>query len=259
VPLLAFTRPVPDSLAACELTHLERTPIDLERARLQHACYEQALAQLGCTLVKVPAAHDQPDSVFGEDAIVALDEIAIVTRPGARARQAETAAVAEAVGVHRPLAQLTAPATLDGGDVLVLGRTIHVGIGGRTNATGASQLAAITRPFGYDVRSVVMRGCLHLKSAVTQAAADAVVFNPAWVDDVFDGWNAIAIDPDEAPAANVLRIGDRLLAGATFPRTIERLASYGLDVQPVDVSELAKAEAALTCCSVLLVQPSSAG
>jgi dimethylargininase len=252
VPRLAFTRPVPDSLARCELTHLERAPIDVARARLQHAAYERALAELGCTVIHLPAAHDQPDSVFVEDTIVALDEIAIVTRPGATTRQGETAVVAEAVARHRPLAHLTAPATLDGGDVLVLGRAIYVGGGGRTNAAGVEQLAAITRPHGYDVRSVTIRGCLHLKSAVTQASADAVLLNPACVEHVFEGWNAIAVDPDEPAAANVLRVEDTLLAAAAFPRTLERLASRGLAVRTVDVSELAKAEAALTCCSVIL-------
>jgi dimethylargininase len=252
VPRLAFTRPVPDSLARCELTHLERAPIDLERARLQHTAYERALADLGCSVIRLPPAHDQPDSVFVEDTILALDEIAIVTRPGATARQGETAVVADAVARHRDLARLTAPATLDGGDVLVLGRTLYVGTGGRTNAAGVEQLAAIVRPFGYDVRSVAMRGCLHLKSAVTQASADAVLLNPAHVDNVFEGWSAIAVDPAEPAAANVLRVDDTLLAAAAFPRTIERLASRALDVRPVDVSELAKAEAALTCCSVIL-------
>jgi dimethylargininase len=258
VPTIALTRPIPDALPACELTHLERVPIDVDRARVQHAVYERALTELGCTVVSLPAAHDLPDSVFVEDTLVVLDAIAIVTRPGARSRQAETNGVADAAARYRPLAHLTEPATLDGGDVLVLGRTIYVGTGGRTNAAGVSQLAAIARPLGYDVREAPLRGCLHLKSAVTQASAELIVIHPAWVENVFEHWHAIAVHPEEPAAANVLRVGDALLAGAAFPRTIERLLSHGLDVRPVDVSELAKAEAALTCCSVL-VHPSSAG
>ena len=207
--MLALTRPVPDSLAACELTHLERVPIDVARARAQHAAYEQILAALGCEVVEVPPAHDLPDSVFIEDTAIVLDELAVITRPGAASRRPETAAVASTVGAFRQLQFLAEPATLDGGDVLRLGRTLYVGVGSRTNAAGVQQLRDVVSSCGYEVRSVAVDGCLHLKSAVTEVAPGIVVLNPTWIDSqVFADHEIIEVDPSEAAAANVLRIGD---------------------------------------------------
>ena len=250
--MIALTRPVPDALASCQLTHIERTPLDVTRARAQHASYEQLLTALGCELRHVPPAHDLPDSVFIEDTAVVLDELAIITRPGAPSRQAETEAVATALAAHRDMQWLAAPATLDGGDVLRLGRTLYVGIGGRSNEAGAEQLAAATTEFGYAVRAVTMNGCLHLKSAATEVAAGMVLVNPRWVSAaIFGGHHAIEVDPEEPFAANVLRIGDVVVCAAAFPRTAARLESTGIETRIIDVSELAKAEGALTCCSLI--------
>ena len=250
--LLALTRPVPDSLTECQLTHLERVPIDLGRARAQHEAYERALASLGCDVRHVPAAHDAPDSVFIEDTAVVLDEIAIVTRPGAPSRRAETAAVADALAPLRELATLSEPATLDGGDVLRLGRTVYVGVGSRTNASAVEQLDGIARRFGYAVRRVDVAECLHLKSAVTEIAPGLVLLNPEWVDErTFDGHRALYVDPAEPFAANVLRIQDTVVCAAAYERTAERLVQAGLTLLEVDVSELAKAEAGVTCCSLI--------
>ena len=176
--MIALTRPVPDSLAACELTHIERAPIDVSRARQQHAAYERLLGSLGCEVVAVPATHDLPDSVFIEDTAIVLDELAVITRPGAASRRPETAAVASTVGAFRQLQFLAEPATLDGGDVLRLGRTLYVGVGSRTNAAGVQQLTELVAPYGYDVRPVRVDDCLHLKSAITEVAPGIVVLNP---------------------------------------------------------------------------------
>ena len=124
---IAITRPVSASLAHCELTHLAREPIDVPRARAQHAAYERLLGSLGASLVRVGPAPDLPDAVFIEDTAVVLDELAVVTRPGAASRRPETDAVASVLASYRPLRTMTAPATLDGGDVLRLGRTLYVG------------------------------------------------------------------------------------------------------------------------------------
>lgn len=257
--MLALTRPVPASIASCELTHLARAPIDLAHARMQHADYERTLATAGCDVRQLAPADDHPDSVFVEDTAVVLDEIAIITRPGAESRRGETDAVAEALARHRKLEFLSAPATLDGGDVLRLGHTLYVGIGSRTDAAGLSQLTEIAKPHGYDVRSVNVGRCLHLKSAVTQASAELIVVNPKWVDaSVFEGYRAIDVDPSEPAAANVLLIGDRVLCAASHERTNERLQKAGLDLLLVDVSELAKAEGAVTCCSIIFEHPRQA-
>ena len=250
--MIALTRPVPSSITSCELTHVLRVPIDVAHARMQHADYERVLATAGCDVRQLPAADDLADSVFVEDTAVVLDEIAIVTRPGAESRRAETAAVIAALAPYRQLRSLAAPATLDGGDVLRLGRTLYVGVGSRTNGAGVSQLADIVKPHGYAVRPVNVGQCLHLRSAVTQASPDLIVINPQWLDaGIFEGYRAIDVDPAEPAAANVLMIGDRVLCAARYERTNERLQSAGLDLLMVDVSELAKAEGGVTCCSVI--------
>lgn len=249
---IALTRAVPDALAACELTHLERVPIDLGAARRQHEAYERTLATCGCTVRPIPPAHALADSVFVEDDAVVLDEVAIVTRPGASSRRAETAEVEAALAPFRGVVRIAAPATLDGGDVLRIGRTLYVGVGSRTNVAGAAQLEAAAAPHGYEVVRVPAGPCLHLKSAVTSLAPDAILVNPAWTDPArFDGCRAITVDPVEPFAANVLLVQGTILCAAQFPRTADRLRAAGLTVQPIDMSELAKAEGGLTCCSLV--------
>ena len=251
-PLLAITRPVPQSFADCELTHLQRVPIDVALARAQHAEYERALASLGCEIVHVPAADGLPDSVFVEDTAIVLDEIAVVTRPGARSRRLETIDVAATLGAFRQLQFLSEPATLDGGDVLRLGRVLYVGLGTRTNAAGAAQLADFISPYGYKVREVPVDACLHLKSAVTEVAPGVVAINPEWVDGQrFPDHVIIEVDPSEPAAANVLRIGGTVVSPAAHPLTNAHLSSAAR-VRTVDVSELAKAEGAITCCSLIV-------
>jgi dimethylargininase len=151
---IAITRPVPASLADCELTHLNRVPIDVKRAAAQHEAYEAALQSLGCTLRRLPATDDLPDSVFVEDIAIVLDELAIVTRPGAASRRPERATVAPVVAEYRTVHTIEAPGTIDGGDVLRIGRRLFVGLSGRTNHEGARQLEALTESAGYQVIAV---------------------------------------------------------------------------------------------------------
>jgi dimethylargininase len=256
MPIVALTRAVPDAIARCELTHLVRVPIDVDEARAQHAEYERALMALGCTIEHIAPAPELPDAVFVEDTAIVLDEVAVMTRPGAESRRPEVASAADALAPHRELLAISAPATLDGGDVLRLGRVLYVGVGARTNRYGAAQLADLVRPHGYLVRPVAIDACLHLKSAVTEAAPGVVLLNPSWVScDHFADHDAIEVDPDEPFAANVLRIGETVLCAAAHGRTAARLARAGLTVLTVNVSELAKAEAGLTCCSLIVAVP----
>jgi dimethylargininase len=251
--ILALTRAVPPSIVRCELTHVARAPIDVERAAAKHDADEEALARLGCAVVRLPDEPDQPDSLFVEDTAVVLDEVAVITRPGAESRRGETPSVAAALGEFRQLACIQSPGTLDGGDVLCIGRHVYVGLSGRTNADGARQVADLLAPYGYQVEGIEVRGCLHLKSAVTAVADDAVLVNPNWVDlSHFGGFNRVEVHPDESFAANALLVGETLLCAAAAPRTRERLSVLGFAVESVDVSELAKAEAGVTCCSLLL-------
>ncbi|MBI3449672.1 MAG: dimethylargininase [Acidobacteria bacterium] len=254
--LVALTREVSPSITRCELTHLDREPIDLETARRQHAAYERALADLGCEVVRIPEAPDLPDAVFVEDAAIILDEAAIVMRPGAPARRAETPAVAEVVGRYLPLLRMAGPGTVDGGDVLRLGRTLYVGRSRRSDAAGLAELARRAGTLGWRVEGVDLRGCLHLKTAVTEVGDGLVLANPAWVDPAaFAPADVIESDPAEPFGANSLRVGDAVIHPLAFPRTRARLEARGVRVVPVAAAELAKAEGGVTCCSLIIDRP----
>jgi dimethylargininase len=249
----AITRGLSDSFDQCQLTHQPRVPIDVERARAQHDAYEWALVELGCTVRRIDASPDLPDSVFIEDTAVLFPEAAVIARPGAETRRLETAAVREAL--HRfgmPMRAIAEPATLDGGDVLAIGRQVFIGSSTRTNATAINQMRRFLRPLGYKVHIVPVEGCLHLKSAVTAVAPDAVLINREWVPpDPFAEFETIDVDPDEPAAANALLVDDVVIYAAGFPRTRARLEAKGFRLRVVDVDELAKAEGGVTCCSLV--------
>ncbi|MEP6715408.1 MAG: arginine deiminase family protein [Terriglobia bacterium] len=250
--LAALTRAVSPSLTACELTWLPRQPIDIELAIQQHHAYERALSGLGLHIISLPAEPALPDSMFVEDPLLVLDEIAILTRMGAVSRRAEGETLAAAIAPFRALHRLTEPATLEGGDVMRIGRDLYVGLSGRTNEAGIDRLRTAVEPFGYRVIAVRMNGCLHLKSACCFAGDGVLVANPAWLDLApFCDLEVLPVPDDEPGAANVLRIHDTLLMPACFPKTEALLRSKGFNVQTVDISELIKAEAAVTCSSVI--------
>lgn len=249
---IAITRAVSRALNDCELSHLARSPIDVSRARAQHAAYEQALRDLGCEVHPQPEQFALPDSVFVEDAAIVLDEVAIAARPGAPSRRPEVETIAAALAEWRDVVHIDAPATLDGGDVLRLGRMLCVGASARSNPEGIAQLAGKLAPFGYRVVAVPMRDCLHLKSAVTQVAEDLLLLNPAWVDpDRFQGFHWLPVDAAEPHAANALRIGDAAVYPGSAPRTAEALLRAGIELRFVDMSETEKAEGGVTCCSLV--------
>ena len=248
--MIAITREVSPSINACELTHLAPQWIDVTLAQLQHREYTRLLERLGYTVVRLPADERYPDSVFVEDIAVVFDEVAVITRPGAPSRRGETRAIADALDPYRRLVHVEAPATLDGGDVLVLGDRIFVGLSSRTNEAAIGQLRYFTRR---EVVPVPVHGCLHLKTAITRVADDALLVHRDWIDVApFDGWTLIDIDPGEPFAANALLLGGSVVMHEGFPRTRRILEQRGIDVRPVDVSELAKAEGGVTCCSITL-------
>ena len=263
--MMALTREVSPALARCELTHLPRTAIDVERARAQHLAYEAALRALGCHVERLAAGDEMPDSVFIEDTALVLDEAAVITRPGAPSRRGEVHATALALQPYRPLIHFEPPGTVDGGDILVVGRSIFVGVtstaprpgrrgtgSGRTNAEGVAQLRRAAGRFGYEVRVVEIRGCLHLKSAVTPLDEETLLVQRQWAPaDGFKAFDLVEVHGSEPSAANIVRVGPRLLYADAFPRTCDLIAKRGYDVSTVDVSELAKAEGAVTCCSLI--------
>jgi dimethylargininase len=250
---IALTRAISPAIVHCELTHLERVAIDVEVARAQHDAYETALTAAGCCIQRLDADDQMPDSVFIEDTAIVFDELAIVTRPGAESRRLELPAVARALAAHRTVHQITAPGTLDGGDVLVVSRRVFVGCSGRTNAEGIEQVQRLLAPFGYQVEAIDVTACLHLKSAVCSVADEMLLINREWIDaSRFSGFALIEVDPTEAFAANALRIGDTVVFPREFGRTCARLQAHGLRVLTVPASELAKAEGGVTCCSLIV-------
>jgi len=253
---VAITRGVSPAIGDCELTFLEREAIDVDNARAQHSLYEGVLGGLGCRVEHLDEDPGFPDSVFVEDIAVVLDEIAVITRPGALSRRGERASIERALAPHRPVVRIKAPGILDGGDVMAVAKSIYVGLSTRSNAEAARQLGAMVSDHGYRVVEVGFSGCLHLKSAVTAISDRTLLINPEWVDaSAFPEHDCISVDPAEPSAANVVRIGSAVLFAAEFPRTGQLLSDLGYDALPVEASELAKAEGALTCCSLIFEVP----
>ena len=249
---IAITRAPSATLAQCQLSFVDPQAIDLALATAQHQDYCRALGELGCELLELPALDAQPDAVFVEDVALVLDHLAIMTRPGAPSRRPESPTIEAALRTFRPIVSIQAPGTLDGGDVLRIGNQIYVGLSARSNPEAIEQLRQLVAAEGYVVTAVAIRDCLHLKSAVTAVRDDTVLINPACVDrEAFAAYRQIEVDPQEAHAANTLRIGDRLIYPAGFPRTAQRLQDAGINLRLVDVSELQKAEGAVTCCSLI--------
>jgi dimethylargininase len=250
--LIALTRGVSPTLGDCELQELDRQPIDIAKAIEQHHCYERCLAELGARVLSLPADARFPDGVFVEDSVVVVDEIAVMTRMGAESRRGEGESIAEALAPFRPVHWIEQPATLEGGDVMRIGKQLFVGLSRRTNRDGIAQLSELLQPFGYEVIPVPVHGCLHLKSACCYLADQTILANRAWIDaGALREFNIIDVPAEEPRSANVLQIKNALVLPAAFPKTYELLLAIGFQVRTVDVSEFAKAEGGVTCTSIL--------
>lgn len=252
----AFTRAVSPRLADCELTHQDRVAIDAAKADAQHFAYERALAQAGYKVIRLPDLPENPDGVFVEDTALLLDGHAVILRPGVVSRAPETRSTAAGLADHFELHHLT-DGHVDGGDVLRIGRTLYVGLSTRTDLAGIAALREVVRPIGFDVVKAELKDCLHLKTGATLAGTDrtgsrVLIYNRESVDpSQFTGVEPLAVDANEPSAANCLRAGDRLILPAGNPRTAQRLRERGFQVVAVDVSELQKAEAGVTCMSLI--------
>ncbi|MDP1544664.1 MAG: arginine deiminase family protein [Anaerolineales bacterium] len=251
--VIAITRKVSPRFNECEITHIDRTPIDLTIARQQHYEYVQTLAQIGCQIIELPEEPDLPDSVFVEDTAFILPEVAVITRPGADSRKPEIESITRALSPHRSLMHVTAPATVDGGDVLVLGKNIYIGLSTRSTMEAVKQLNSLLDNFGYKVHGIELRDCLHLKTAVTRVDDSTLLINKNWVDaSHFNGFNLIDVDASEPFAANCLPIKGKIIYPTAFPKTQRELEQKGFSVVNVNLDELAKAEGAVTCCSLIV-------
>jgi dimethylargininase len=252
----AFTRAVSPNLSSCELTHLDRMPIDVAKAAAQHDAYEAALRQAGFEVIRLPDLPEHPDATFVEDTALLLDDHAVILRPGAASRAAETESTASGLADHFELHRLT-EGHVDGGDVLRIGQTLYIGLSSRTDAAGAIELRELVARFGYDVVDAKVHACLHLKTAATHAGPDQsgtpiLLFNPACVDpSQFTNVFPVAVDPAEEHAANVVRAGNHLIMPMDNPKASSRLRGLGFKVIEIGVSELQKAEAGLTCMSLI--------
>jgi dimethylargininase len=250
--LTAITRAISPSINNCELEYLERQEIDLAKAAAQHQAYERFLAEMGASVIALPAEPGLPDSVFVEDPAIVLDEVAVMTRMGALSRRREADTLAEVLARFRPLRWIQEPATLEGGDVMRIGRKLFVGASARTNAAGIDQLRRELEPFAYEVHAVPVRRCLHLKSAVTYLGDGAVVVNRSLIDSApLAEFRMIDVAADEPWAANTLALGGVVLIPAAYPHTAAILEREGLRIRTIDISELMKAESGLTCSSLI--------
>jgi dimethylargininase len=254
---VALVRRPSSRIAEGIVTYCERAPVDAELAARQHAEYVQAVADSGWVIREVPHADELPDSAFVEDTVVMCGELAVLTRPGAPERRAELAGTEEALSVlGLELARIEEPGTLDGGDVLQVGRTLYAGRGGRTNAGGIHQLRLLAAPRGFTVVPVPLHDVLHLKSAVTALPDGTVIAaDPSLLDT--SPFPALRVVPEEAGSHVILLGGGAVLMAASAPRSAELLEDWGFDVVVVEIGEFEKMEGCVTCLSVL-VQPAAA-
>lgn len=250
--LVAITHVPTRALERGERTYVDRSPIDFPLAQRQHEEYRALLAACGAEVTVLDASRDCPDAVFVEDTAVVLDEIAVIASPGAVSRRGETAAVAAELRKHREVREIRLPATLDGGDVVIAGRTLFVGASARTNVSGAEALATFAKPFGYRVVRVPIRDCLHLKSACCALPDGRLLINPSWVDaSALPGFTHVHIPPDEPFGADFAIAGETVIVSTTNPSTAQLIASLGFTVRATPLSEFEKAEGGVSCLSII--------
>jgi dimethylargininase len=250
--LTAITREVSANINDCELSFHARQPIDVAKAIAQHKAYQDGLAELGVRIVSLPPEPELPDAVFVEDAAVVVNEVAVISIIGVPSRRPEAATLADALSHYRPITFLREPATLDGGDVLRVDRRIFAGLSQRTNREGIDQLREALQAFDYEVHPVEVRGCLHLKSACSYIGNDTVLINRTWTDaKQFHGFELLDVPDEEPTAANALLIKDVVIISISFPKTRALLEQRGFRVRTIDLSELQKAEAGVTCGSLI--------
>jgi dimethylargininase len=224
---------------------------DFSLMQTQHAAYVDALREAGLGVQMLDAAPLYPDAHFVEDTAVVVPEIAVISRPGAATRRGEEALMEPALAAWRPLAHIEAPGTLDGGDVLQIGKQVFVGISARTNEAGAYQLEALLSVHGYRCALIRLTHTLHLKSDLNAVSDECVVVTAALADhEAIAGYERILVHPDETYAANILRVNDHLLLPSGFPRLRASLDMTRARIVELDMSEARKMDGGLTCLSI---------
>lgn len=256
--MLALVHAPSPKLAAGQRMHVAPEPIDFHLALAQHRAYAKALENCGLRVRVVPASRDEPDGAFLEDTAVILDEVAIICSMGTEARRREPQAIEPILREYRQIERIELPVTIEGGDVLRVGRKLLVGLSSRTSAAGVSALAGLVSRFGYQVTAVPVHDCLHLKTACTALPDGRLLVNPAWIDvPALAGHDLVETPTDEPWAANTLPIGQRVILPAAHPQTAELIHRLGFEPLPVELSEFAKAEGGVTCLSLLIKEADS--
>jgi dimethylargininase len=233
------------------LTTSELGAPSLPRMLEQHGAYVALLRELGLAVDVLETLQGHPDAYFVEDVAVVTPEVAVITRPGAPARRGEEESMVKVLALHRPVARLEAPATLDGGDVLMVGRHFFIGVSQRTNAEGARALGAILARLGCTWTPVPVGDGLHLKSSVNWVGGDTLLLSEAFRDrPEFRSYRRLVVAPEEAYAGNTLWVNGHLIVPSGFPRTLALVEGLGLPVHLIDTSEARKMDGGLTCMSL---------
>jgi dimethylargininase len=226
--------------------------IDLDVALRQHAGYRRMLERCGAVVETLDTNRHLPDCVFIEDTAIILDEIAILCSMGHPSRRDEPAGIEPHIRRRCDVRRIELPATIDGGDVLRVGRRLIVGISGRTNAAAIEALASAIRPYGYEIDAVRVTGCLHLKSACTALPDGRLLANAAWLDaNALRQYRIVPVPIEEPGAANVALVGETVCAAAGHPQTEDLIRGLGFLVENAVLSEFAKADGCVTCLSLL--------
>lgn len=226
---------------------------DVDLARDQHDAYRRLLEHHGYSVAVIPADDRYPDCVFIEDTAVVVGEIALLTRPGAESRRGEGEAVAPVLAEYFELVEMTAPGTLDGGDVMSLGGTIWVGRSARSNDEGIALLGEVASRQGLEMTVVPVDSVLHLKSAVLPVDPETVVVMPGTIDEsLLDGLRVLPEHPEERGRFSALPLRDGVvLVTASAPRSAASVSALGIETVAIDVSEILAADGGLTCMSIL--------
>lgn len=251
--MIALTHKPSPNMQACERTFVPEVPIDVVLAAQQHQAYCSALANCGAEVRVLDANSAMPDCAFLEDTAVVLDEVAIRCAMAAASRQQEPIGIEAVLREYRPIERIYPPGTLEGGDVLRIGRRLLVGHSSRSNVAGIAALQQIAGRFGYLVTPIPVQGSLHLKTACTALPDGRLLVNPTWIDKrAITDFDLIPIPKTEPWGANVCLVGQAVILPAAHVQTAVLISRLGFAAQPVEISEFFKAEGGVTCLSLLL-------
>jgi len=251
--MIAITHVPSPTMEQGQRTHLARTAIDYDRATRQHEEYCRMLRSCGADVVTLDVNGDLADCAFVEDTAIVLDEVAVLASMGTESRRAEPAGIEFELGKYREIHRVETPATIEGGDVLRVGRKLLVGLSSRTNRAGVNALETVVRRYGYEIVLVPVRHCLHLKTACTALPDQSLLINPAWFDvRSLRGFDLVPVPEAEPWAANVALVCNAVCIAANHEETGCVIRERGFEVNTIDLSEFAKAEGGVTCLSILL-------